>query len=113
MRYFMTTIIAKLQFGFSLHLGGTGKTLLFESEPGHLVPAASEAFVESHLFWITGRMLAHSFLHAGPPTPGLCCAIIRALLNGDSEMATVSSKWFAIIYMQRFYGETNNLLIVA
>nr|XP_023670652.1 uncharacterized protein LOC111845454 isoform X2 [Paramormyrops kingsleyae] len=41
-RYFLTTVISKLQFGFSLNLGGTGRTVLFEGEPDHLVPAASE-----------------------------------------------------------------------
>ncbi|KAK5613359.1 hypothetical protein CRENBAI_023223, partial [Crenichthys baileyi] len=29
--------------------------LLFEGEPDHLVRGASEAFVESNLFWIAGR----------------------------------------------------------
>ncbi|XP_076595632.1 uncharacterized protein LOC143326048 isoform X1 [Chaetodon auriga] len=60
MRYFMTTIISKLQFGFSLDLGGMGRTLLFEGEPDHLVPAASEVLIESDLFRVAGRMLAHS-----------------------------------------------------
>ncbi|MED6292396.1 hypothetical protein CHARACLAT_033423 [Characodon lateralis] len=67
--------MAKPQFGFSLDLGRTGKIRLFEGEPDHLVPAASEAFVESDFFWIAGRMLA--------PSAGLSRAIIRALLNGD------------------------------
>ncbi|KAK6327343.1 hypothetical protein J4Q44_G00029880 [Coregonus suidteri] len=56
----MTTIISKLQFGFSLDLGGMGRTLLFEGEPDHLVPAASEALIESNLFRVAGRMLGHT-----------------------------------------------------
>ncbi|MEQ2281528.1 hypothetical protein AMECASPLE_031369 [Ameca splendens] len=51
--------------GTNIDLGGTGKTLLFEGEPDHLVPAASEAFVESDLFWVAGWMFSHSFLHFG------------------------------------------------
>lgn len=89
MRYFMTTIISKLQFGFSLDLGGMGRTLLFEGEPDHLVPAASEPLIESNLFRVAGRMLAHSFLHDGPPVTGLSPAVIHVLFNGDPEMATI------------------------
>ncbi|TDH03167.1 hypothetical protein EPR50_G00160130 [Perca flavescens] len=89
MRYFMTTIISKLQFGFSLDLGGMGRTLLFEGEPDHLVPAASEALTESNLFRVAGRMLAHTFLHDGPHVTGLSPAVIHVLFNGDPEMATV------------------------
>ncbi|XP_045075532.1 uncharacterized protein LOC123492747 isoform X2 [Coregonus clupeaformis] len=89
MRYFMTTIISKLQFGFSLDLGGMGRTLLFEGEPDHLVPAASEALIESNLFRVAGRMLGHTFLHDGPHVTGLSPAVIHVLFNGDPEMATV------------------------
>ncbi|KAM9332786.1 uncharacterized protein KZ484_017919 [Pholidichthys leucotaenia] len=32
------------------HSGGTGRTLLFEGERDHLVPAASEVLIESNLF---------------------------------------------------------------
>ncbi|KAK0145252.1 hypothetical protein N1851_015848 [Merluccius polli] len=89
MRYFLTTVISKLQFGFSLDLGGMARTLLFEGEPDHLVPAASEALIESNLFRVAGRMLAHSFLHDGPHVTGLSPAVIHVLFNGDPEMATV------------------------
>ncbi|KAK6322598.1 hypothetical protein J4Q44_G00073900 [Coregonus suidteri] len=89
MRYFMTTIISKLQFGFSLDLGGMGRTLLFEGEPDHLVPAASEALIESNLFRVAGRMLGHTFLHDGPHVTGLSPAVIHVLFNGDPEMAPV------------------------
>ncbi|XP_076829586.1 uncharacterized protein LOC143475590 isoform X1 [Brachyhypopomus gauderio] len=87
--YFLTTIISKLQFGFSLNLGGTGRTLLFEGQPDHLVPATSESLIESNLFQVAGRMLGHSFLHDGPCVTGLSSAIIHVLFNGDPEMATI------------------------
>ncbi|XP_077378930.1 G2/M phase-specific E3 ubiquitin-protein ligase-like [Festucalex cinctus] len=89
MRYFMTTIISKLQFGFYLNIGGMCRTLLFEGEPDHLVPAASEVLIESDLFRVAGRMLAHSFLHDGPRVTGLSPAVIHVLFNGDPETATV------------------------
>ncbi|XP_054871981.1 uncharacterized protein LOC118470840 isoform X2 [Amphiprion ocellaris] len=89
MRYFMTAIISKLQFGFSLDLGGMGRTLLFEGEPDHLVPATSEVLIESDLFRVAGRMLAHSFLHDGPHVTGLSPAVVHVLFNGDPETATV------------------------
>nr|XP_020483122.1 G2/M phase-specific E3 ubiquitin-protein ligase-like isoform X1 [Labrus bergylta]XP_020483666.1 G2/M phase-specific E3 ubiquitin-protein ligase-like isoform X1 [Labrus bergylta]XP_020516076.1 G2/M phase-specific E3 ubiquitin-protein ligase-like isoform X2 [Labrus bergylta]XP_029131192.1 G2/M phase-specific E3 ubiquitin-protein ligase-like isoform X3 [Labrus bergylta]XP_029131290.1 G2/M phase-specific E3 ubiquitin-protein ligase-like isoform X3 [Labrus bergylta]XP_029132000.1 G2/M phase-spec len=89
MRYFLTTIISKLQFGFRMNLGGVGQTLLFEGEPDHLVPAASEVLIESNLFRVAGRMIAHSFLHDGPHVTGLSPAVIHVLFNGDPEMATI------------------------
>uniref|UniRef100_A0AAV2MJG4 Uncharacterized protein n=1 Tax=Knipowitschia caucasica TaxID=637954 RepID=A0AAV2MJG4_KNICA len=81
MRHFMTTVISKLQ--------RNGGTLLFEGEPDHLVPAASEVLIDSNLFRVAGRMLAHSFLHDGPNITGLSPAVIHVLFNGDPETATV------------------------
>ncbi len=66
-----------------------GRTLLFEGEPDHLVPAASEALIESNLFRVAGKMLAHSFLHDGPHATGLSPAVIHVLFSGDPEMGTV------------------------
>lgn len=66
-----------------------GRTLLFEGEPDHLVPAASEVLIESDLFRVAGRMLAHSFLHDGPHVTGLSPAVVHVLFNGDPETATV------------------------
>lgn len=69
--------------------GGMGRALVFEGEPDHLVPVASEVLLESNLFQVAGRMLAHSFLHEGPRVAGLSPAVIHVLCNGDPEMATV------------------------
>nr|XP_029132010.1 G2/M phase-specific E3 ubiquitin-protein ligase-like isoform X3 [Labrus bergylta] len=69
--------------------GGVGQSLLFEGEPDHLVPAASEVLIESNLFRVAGRMIAHSFLHDGPHVTGLSPAVIHVLFNGDPEMATI------------------------
>ncbi|KAM6997496.1 G2/M phase-specific E3 ubiquitin-protein ligase-like isoform 6-T6 [Tautogolabrus adspersus] len=68
---------------------GVGQTLLFEGEPDHLVPAASEVLIESNLFRVAGRMIGHSFLHDGPHVTGLSPAVIHVLFNGDPEMATI------------------------
>lgn len=62
---------------------------MFEGEPDHLVPAASEVLIESDLFRVAGRMLAHSFLHDGPQISGISPAIVHVLLNGEPETATV------------------------
>ncbi|XP_065809225.1 uncharacterized protein [Labrus bergylta] len=69
--------------------GGVGQSLLFEGEPDHLVPAASEVLIESNLFRVAGRMIAHSFLDDGPHVTGLSPAVIHVLFNGDPEMATI------------------------
>ncbi|KAM8746299.1 uncharacterized protein AB9X84_017210 isoform 2-T2 [Acanthopagrus schlegelii] len=80
-----------MDLGFSLDLGGMGRTLLFEGEPDHIVLAASEVLIESDLFRVAGRMLAHSFLHDGPCVTGLSPAVIHVLVSGDPEMATVAT----------------------
>ncbi|KAK0143145.1 hypothetical protein N1851_018729 [Merluccius polli] len=93
MRYFLTTVISKLQFGFSLDLGKSltilkeewaehcylrvNLTILFQQHQRHLLKATSSG------------MLAHSFLHDGPHVTGLSPAVIHVLFNGDPEMATV------------------------
>lgn len=66
-----------------------GRTLLFEGEPDHLVPTASEVLTESDLLRVAGRMLAHSFLYDGPHVTGLSPAVVHVQFNGDPETATV------------------------
>ena len=67
--------------------GGTGQTLLFEGEPDHFVPAASEVLFESNLFQVALRMLRHIFLHDGAQVKGISPAVIHVLFNGDPEIA--------------------------
>nr|XP_055026169.1 uncharacterized protein LOC129415968 isoform X2 [Misgurnus anguillicaudatus]XP_055026170.1 uncharacterized protein LOC129415968 isoform X2 [Misgurnus anguillicaudatus] len=88
-RHFFSTVLEKLKYGFSLNLGNTGVTCLFEGEPDHLVPSSSQFLIESDLFLVAGRMLGHSFLHGGPCFAGLSRAFVHVLLQGSEDTATL------------------------
>ncbi|XP_058636676.1 G2/M phase-specific E3 ubiquitin-protein ligase-like isoform X2 [Onychostoma macrolepis] len=88
-RHFFSTVVEKLKYGFSLNLGNTGVTCLFEGEPDHLVPSSSQLLIESDLFVVAGRMLGHSFLHGGPCLAGLSRAFVHVLLQGSQDTATL------------------------
>ncbi|XP_052440572.1 uncharacterized protein LOC127979271 isoform X2 [Carassius gibelio] len=88
-RHFFSTILEKLKYGFSLNLGNTGVTCLFEGQPDHLVPSSSQFLIESDLFLVAGRMLGHSFLHGGPCLAGLSRAFVHVLLQGSQDTATL------------------------
>ncbi|XP_062851900.1 uncharacterized protein LOC134314974 [Trichomycterus rosablanca] len=88
-RYFFSAVIQRLKAGFSINLGNTERTCLFEGEPDHLVPSSSQFLTEGDLFLVAGRMLGHSFLHGGPRLPGLSRAIVHILLGDSPETATV------------------------
>ncbi|XP_073721905.1 uncharacterized protein [Misgurnus anguillicaudatus] len=88
-RHFFSTVLEKLKYGFSLNLGNTGVTCLFEGEPDHLVPSSLQFLIESDLFLVAGRMLGHSFLHGGPCFAGLSRAFVHVLLQGSEDTATL------------------------
>ncbi|XP_072554187.1 uncharacterized protein [Paramormyrops kingsleyae] len=88
-RYVLSTICHKLRNGFHVNLGNMDVTRLFEGEQGHLVASTSSFLVESDLFLVAGRMVAHSFLHGGPGLPGLSPAVVHVLTGGTPETATL------------------------
>lgn len=49
--------------------------------------------IESDLFRVAGRMLAHSFLLNGPHVARLSPAVVHVLFNGDAETATVVTEY--------------------
>ncbi|XP_023666589.2 uncharacterized protein [Paramormyrops kingsleyae] len=88
-RHFFSIILEKLKYGFSLNMGNTGITCLFEGQPDHLVPSSSQFLIESDLFLVAGRMLGHSFLHGGPRLAGVSRAFVHVLLFGSHDTATL------------------------
>ncbi|XP_062844575.1 uncharacterized protein LOC134303178 isoform X2 [Trichomycterus rosablanca] len=89
-RFYFSRCMEKLKSGFCINFGNSNVTMLFEGEPGHLVPSASHFLVDSDLFIVAGRMLGHSFLHGGPCLSGLSPAVVHVLLGGSPETATVT-----------------------
>lgn len=65
---------------------------MFEGEKDHLVPVASQVFVDSDLFLVAGRIIGHSFLHNGPCLTGLSQAVIHVLGGGMPETASIDIK---------------------
>lgn len=88
-RYVLATVMDCIQNGFQLSSTGS-KTLLFEGEKDHLVPASSQELIESDFFVVAGRMVGHCFLNEGPKLCGLSPAILHTLFGGDPETATVT-----------------------
>ena len=64
-------------------------TKLFEGEPGHLLPSTDDCLVESDLFIMAGRMVAHGWLNGGPGLPGLSRAVVHVLVGGSADTATI------------------------
>ncbi|XP_076022508.1 G2/M phase-specific E3 ubiquitin-protein ligase-like [Genypterus blacodes] len=81
----MSTVMLKLIRGFHINLGSAAITKVFEGEPDHLIPSASDQLLNRDMFTVAGRMIGHSFLHGGPSFPGLSPAIIHVLFGGSME----------------------------
>lgn len=75
---------------FTTVAGSAAITKVFEGEPDHLIPSASEQLLNSDMFAVAGRMIGHSFLHGGPSFPGLSPAIIHVLFGGSLETTPVT-----------------------
>ncbi|CAM4569623.1 unnamed protein product [Leuciscus chuanchicus] len=89
-RFFLSTCMNKLKSGFCFNFANTAVTHLFDGQPGHLVPSASQFLVESDMFAMAGRMVGHSFVHGGPCLSGLSPAVVHVLFGGSPETATVT-----------------------
>ena len=55
--------------------GDGGKVSLFEGSSGHLLPVHCTSYLDSGLFYIFGKVVAHSILHGGTGFPGLSPAM--------------------------------------
>ena len=61
-----------------LHVDGPGQlTMFFEGETDHKIPVLNALLCNSGLYTSVGWMIAHSFLHGGPPVYGLFPAVFE------------------------------------
>ena len=75
-REFFSILMAFVQNG--LYLDDPGRlTMLFEGETDHKIPVPNALLCNSGLYTSVGRMIAHSFLHGGPPLYGLSPAVLE------------------------------------
>ncbi|XP_062399430.1 uncharacterized protein LOC134089117 isoform X2 [Sardina pilchardus] len=86
-RHVLSMAMDRVQHGFHLNLENTAKTLLFEGEPGHLVPSTARSLLDNDLFKVAGRIIGHCFIHSGPK---FAPAILHALVGNPLETATVT-----------------------
>ncbi|XP_046862669.1 uncharacterized protein LOC124456227 [Xenia sp. Carnegie-2017] len=65
--------------GFPLDCEERPKTLVFEGENDHKVPVANSLLRSTGFYKCIGRMIAHSFLHAGSPLFGISEVVVDYL----------------------------------
>ena len=73
---FFSILMGFVQNG--LYLDDPGQlTMFFEGETDHKIPVLNALLCNSGLYTSVGRMIAHSFLHRGPPVYGLSPAVLE------------------------------------
>ena len=64
--------------------------MFFEGETDHKIPVPNALLCNSGLYTSVGRMIAHSFLHGGPPVYGLSPAVLEYWTRESiSEVVTI------------------------
>ncbi|CAH3146691.1 unnamed protein product [Porites lobata] len=75
-REFFSILMGFVQNG--LYVDDPGRlTMLFEGQTDHKIPVPNALLCNSGLYTSVGRMIAHSFLHGGPPLYGLSPAVLE------------------------------------
>ncbi|KAJ7377519.1 hypothetical protein OS493_028502 [Desmophyllum pertusum] len=69
---------------------GDGREIsLFEgASHGHLLPIHRTSYLNSGLFYVFGKVVAHSILHGGAGFPGLSPAMARFIADGEPDSAS-------------------------
>lgn len=78
---------------------GNGQNInLFEGDSGHILPIHCASYLDSGLFYVFGKVVAHSILHGGCGFPGLSPAMSEFIADGetDSVSSLVSNKEIAV-----------------
>ena len=62
---------------------------LFEGASyGHLLPIHRSSYLDSGLYYVFGKVVAHSILHGGTGFPGLSPAMARFITDGEPDLAS-------------------------
>lgn len=86
-REFFSLLMGMVQNGFPLE--EAQQTLVFEGETDHKVPVPNAFLCGGGFFKSVGRMMAHSFLHGGPPTYGISQAVVDYFCSGSIDSLTI------------------------
>ena len=86
-REFFSLLIGMVQNGFPLE--ESQLTLVFEGETDHKVPVPNALLCGGGFFKSAGRMMAHSFLHGGPPIYGISPAVVDYWCSDSIDSLTI------------------------
>ena len=86
-REFFSLLMGMVQNGFPLEESQV--TLVFEGQADHKVPIPNALLCSSGFFISVGRMMAHSFLHAGPAVYGLSPAVVDYWISDSIDAITI------------------------
>lgn len=79
-----------LHDGFPLDGEGLGKlTEVFEGQEDHKLPIPNALLRNAGFYKSVGRMIAHSFLHGGPPLFGLSPAVVQFWCQDSINAVTI------------------------
>ena len=81
-REFFSTLMGFLHDGFPL-------TKVFEGEEDHKLPIPNALLRNAGFYTSVGRMIAHSFLHGGPPLYGLSPAVVEFWCQDSINAVTI------------------------
>ena len=79
------SLLTEMMNGFPAEGENKPCTLVFEGEDNHKVPVANALLRNTGFYLSIGRMIAHSFLHGGPPIFGLSLAVVQYIASDDKE----------------------------
>ena len=85
-REFFSLVMKMLINGFPLEGEDKPPTLVFEGEKDHKIPVANSLLRSTGFYKSIGRMIAHSFLHAGPPVFGISKVVADYLVSDADEI---------------------------
>ena len=83
-REFFSILMSMVIHGFPLDGEVKPVTLIFEGEDDHKVQVAN-SLLSTGFYMLVGRMIAHSFLHSGPPVFGISQAIVDCMVAENDE----------------------------
>lgn len=86
-REFFSLLMGMVQNGFPLEESQV--TLVFEGQADHKVPIPNALLCSSGFFISVERMMAHSFLHAGPAVYGLSPAVVDYWISDSIDAITI------------------------
>ena len=84
-----STLMGFLHDGFPLRVGQGQMTMIFEGQKDHKLPIPKAVLSKAGFYVRVGRMIAHSFLHGGPPLHRLSPAVVEFWCQDSINAVTI------------------------